>query len=197
MMTVVVADLLAEQGAATPVSDFDGWMRAEQRRVYLLCLRMLADRDEADTATQDVFLKAYQASVNAEQPVADPARWLTRITVNTCLDRLRSRRWQFWRRARINPEAEETVLLNQAAGQPGAESHIFARQIRTRLEQALERLSPRQRAVFALRHYEGKDLEEIADILGLEQGSVKSHMFRATAKLREELKDLYYGAAGK
>ena len=55
----------------------------------------------------------------------------------------------------------------------------------------MERLSTRQRAVFTLRHYEDMSLEEIGQILGLEVGTVKAHMFRAVGKLREELRDLY------
>ena len=54
----------------------------------------------------------------------------------------------------------------------------------------------RQRVVFALRHYEDKSLEEIGQILGLDIGTVKAHMFRAVAKLRDELRDLY-GSGGK
>ena len=121
---------------------------------------------------------------------ASRARWITRIAVNTCLDRLRSRRWRFWR-ARVNADAEEAVWRERAAPEPDAVEQIFARQIARRLHLALSRLSARQRAVFLLRHFEDRTLEEIADILELETGSVKSHMFRATAKLRHELRDLY------
>jgi RNA polymerase sigma-70 factor (ECF subfamily) len=83
------------------------------------------------------------------------------------------------------------VWREQSAGDPGADQQVFAGQIGKRLEQALDRLSPRQRAVFTLRHFENKDLDEIAEILAIDKGSVKSHMFRAIGKLREELKDLY------
>jgi len=186
----VVAGLLAENDVSTPADDFESWMRSEQRRVFMLSYRMLQDRDEADSATQDVFLKAYLALSKNPDKIDDPARWLTRITVNTCLDRLRSQRWQFWRR-RAAADTEEGVWREHSTGEPGADDHVFAREIGRRLDAALNRLSPRQRAVFALRHYENKDLEEIASILDLDKGSVKSHMFRAISKLRDELKDLY------
>ena len=88
-------------------------------------------------------------------------------------------------------DTEEGVWREHSTGEPGADDQVFARQIARRLEAALNRLSPRQRAVFTLRHYENRDLEEIAQILDLDKGSVKSHMFRAISKLREELKDLY------
>ena len=142
-------------------------------------------------ATQDTFLKAYQAinKPNA-QHVEDPAKWLTRIAVNTCLDRLRSRSWKLWKR-RLEPENEEIILEMTAASAPSAEDLVFARQIEKRLAKALERLSPRQRAVFMLKHYEDRRLEEIAEILQLDLGTVKAHMSRALAKLRGLLSDLY------
>jgi len=181
----------AQQGLTR---DFGRWMTAEQRRIYSLCQHFLQDRDEADSATQDVFLKAYQALTRgAGEELDDPARWLTRIAVNTCLDRLRSKKWQFWRR-RPSHEDERTILSMAASKSPEAEDHYFAGEIGRRLNLALNRLSPRQRAVFALRHFEDLSLEEIGDMLGLDVGTVKAHMFRALSKLREDLRDLYGGS---
>ena len=171
--------------------DFDAWMTAEQRRVFLLCYGLLGNRDEADTASQDVFLKAYRALRNSEsEDLVEPAKWLTRVAVNTCLDRLRSRRWRFWRR-RIEPGDEQTVLAMAPDLGPSAEDRAFAAEIAKRLAAALAGLSGRQRSVFVLRHYEDRSLEEIAEILGLEAGTVKSHLSRALVKLRTELRDLY------
>jgi RNA polymerase sigma-70 factor (ECF subfamily) len=68
---------------------------------------------------------------------------------------------------------------------------LFAKQIQQRLDSAQAKLSDRQRAVFALRHYESLALEEIAEVLKLDVGTVKAHLFRALTKMREELKDLY------
>ncbi len=191
----VMADRLTATvpGAAghAGVRDFGAWMAAEQKRVFLLCHRLLQEREEADTATQDVFLKAYKALERPDAPMLDdPAKWLTRIAVNTCLDRLRSRRWQFWRK-RPRPETEDAILAVAADRAPTAEDVVFAREVKGRLAGAVDRLSIRQRAVFTLRHHEDRSLEEIAALLGLEVGTVKAHLARAVAKLREELKDLY------
>jgi RNA polymerase sigma-70 factor (ECF subfamily) len=153
---------------------------------------MLQDAEDADSATQDTFLKAWQALKRAESKnLDDPGKWLTRIAVNTCLDRLRSRRWQFWRK-RPQAEDESAILSLAAATAPNAEDQLFARQIAQRLSRALKRLSLRQRAAFTLRHYEDRSLAEIAEILNLDVGTVKVHLFRATEKLREELHDLYF-----
>jgi RNA polymerase sigma-70 factor (ECF subfamily) len=193
MMGVMAEPLLAEQAESGLLRDFGAWMASEQRRVYSLCQRFLQDRDEADSATQDVFLKAYQALKKEDaKELDDPSRWVMRIAVNTCLDRLRSRKWQFWRR-RPSPEDEQMILAMAASPSPEAEDRYFAGEIGMRLNRALGRLSPRQRMVFSLRHFEDLSLEEIGDILGLDVGTVKAHMFRAISKLRVDLRDLYGG----
>lgn len=193
-MGLMAESMLTEQAGSGILRDFGTWMTSEQRRIYFLCQRFLQDRDEADSATQDVFLKAYQALQKEDaKELDDPARWVTRIAVNTCLDRLRSRKWQFWRR-RPSPEDERAILAMAASPRPESEDRFFAVEIGARLAVALERLSPRQRAVFTLRHFEELSLEEIGGVLGLDVGTVKAHMFRAVAKLREDLRDLYGGA---
>lgn len=173
-------------------AQFSDLMASEQKRIFLLCRRMLQDDEQADAATQDTFLKAWQALKPPEsRSLEDPAKWITRIAVNTCLDRLRSRRWQFWRK-RPKQEDEAAILNLAAATEPNAEDQMFAREISRRLQSALERLSLRQRAVFTLRHYDDRSLADIAEILKLDVGTVKVHLFRATEKLREELHDLYF-----
>jgi RNA polymerase sigma-70 factor (ECF subfamily) len=192
MMGVMADRLGTSLDTQTSTREFGSWMAAEQRRIFLLCRRMLQDFEEADSATQDTFLKAWQALNRPEfKELDDAGRWVTRIAVNTCLDRLRSRRWQFWRK-RPNQEDEQSILELAAAVGPNAEDRVFGGEIGQRLENALEKLSLRQRAAFTLRHYEDRSLAEIAEILDLDIGTVKAHLFRAIAKLREELHDLYF-----
>ena len=188
-----MADRLeAKVGVLAGTREFGSWMASEQKRVFLLCRRMLQDAEEADSATQDTFLKAWQALKRPEsKDLDDPSKWVTRIAVNTCLDRLRSRRWQFWRK-RPKAEDESAILSLAPCADPNAEDQAFAHEIAQRIAQALTRLSLRQRAAFTLRHYEDRSLAEIAEILDLDIGTVKVHLFRATEKLREELHDLYF-----
>jgi len=191
----VMADRLgASLDTQASTREFGTWMASEQKRIFLLCRRLLQDVEEADSATQDAFLKAWQALNRTElKELEDASRWLTRIAVNTCLDRLRSRRWQFWRK-RPNPQDEQTILELAATAGPDALDQVFAAEIAQRLENALQKLSLRQRAAFTLRHYEDRSMAEIAEILDLDIGTVKVHLSRATAKLREELHDLYFRA---
>ncbi len=198
MIGAMAEQLGIEIQVGADLRDFGSWMTSEQRRVFLLCRRMLQDPDEADSATQDVFLKAYRALSKGSGGIEldNPAKWVTRIAVNTCLDRLRSKSWKIWQR-RPSVEDEQFILQTTAGVDPDAESRIFASQIQQRLEKALTKLSGRQRAVFSLRHYDAMALEEIAEVLKLDVGTVKAHLFRAIAKLREELKDLYRPREGE
>lgn len=195
-MGVMAGQIGREIRLGADLRDFSSWMAAEQRRVFLLCRRLLQDPDEADSATQDVFFKAYRALTKMKgdgSELDDPQKWVTRIAVNTCLDRLRSKSWKIWQR---RPKTDdETIILNSTPGSEiGPERQLFAKQIGQRLEQALSKLSHRQRVVFSLRHYDAMSLEEIGTVLHLDIGTVKAHLFRATGKLREELKDLYVRA---
>lgn len=193
-MSLVAEQLVEKIQVRSELRDFGAWMTSEQRRIFLLCRRMLQDPDEADSATQDVFLKAYKAMTKAAENDLDeldnPGKWVTRIAVNTCLDRLRSKSWKIWQR-RPSAADEEIILQMTSDSEPDAERLLFSQQIQRRLEFALTKLSDRQRAVFSLRHYESLPLEEIADVLKLDVGTVKAHLFRALTKMREELKDLY------
>ena len=103
--------------------EFGAWMTSEQKRVFLLCRRMLDDTEEADSATQDTFLKAWQALKRPEsKELDDPGKWLTRIAVNTCLDRLRSRRWHGFSRCH--------------AFQDSSVSYSFAKEVPALLDRA-------------------------------------------------------------
>jgi len=127
----------------------------------------------------------------AEAELDEPGKWVTRIAINTCLDRLRSRKWQIWRR-RPKPDDEAAILDMTRTPEPGADAEVFAAEIQARLARALDKLSLRQRAVFTLRHYADRSLDDIAELLGLDVGTVKMHLFRTMRKLRVELHDLYF-----
>ncbi len=171
--------------------DFGILMAEEQKRIYLLCLHMLRNSDEADSATQDVFVEAYRALKRVDGRVVEsPAKWLTRVALNACIDRLRSKRWLFWQRRIFGEDEEKLIRLTPAAG-PNPEDALIARDIAKRIGNSLHKLSVKQRLVFLLRYDEDYSLAEIAEALNLDLGTVKAHMARALKKLRQELRGLY------
>ncbi len=191
MRAVTTVQAGEEADVSVREMDFEALISSEQRRIFALCMRLLRNRDEADSATQDVFVEAYREMGKCgRSQVQEPAKWLTRVALNTCYDRIRSKRWRFWQRHSAHSD-DVYRLRSVAASGPDQEDKIRARDIGRRLESALERLSARQRTVFILRHDEDRSIEEIASIMGLDTGTIKAHMARAVKKLREELRDLY------
>jgi RNA polymerase sigma-70 factor, ECF subfamily len=171
--------------------DFESLMMREQRRIYLLCLRLLRNSDEAGSAAQDTFVKAFRTLQRSDgRGIREPSAWLTRVAVNVCIDQINSARWMFWKR-RISGDDEQTLLELMPAAGMNQEEALIRREKLKKLNQALCKLSSRQRLVFVMRHDEGRSLNEIAEVLGLDEGTVKAHMARAVRKLREELRDLY------
>jgi RNA polymerase sigma-70 factor (ECF subfamily) len=113
--------------------------------------------------------------------------WLMRIAINLQKDHWRNRRMQFWRKTQVN-----SVELDEASdwlpsGERSAEQMLLARERVAQVGKAVEKLSERQRTVFLLRYVEERDLHEIAQATGLNEGTVKAHLSRALGKVRAEL----------
>jgi len=160
-------------------------MARHYRRVYRIALAYLRDTEEALDAAQEVFVKAYQNADKWNQG-SEVGPWLTRIAVNHAIDRYRrSRR----RAASEQPLSEEQPDHDPhlTAGTPSPERQVLGRELGEQIGAALAGLPDKQRAVFVLRHYQEQSLDEIAGILGLSLGTVKSSLHRAIQRLRGEL----------
>lgn len=168
---------------------FEELVRRYQGRVFAVSYRLCGNREDALDVAQEALFKAY-SKIDAWQPTGGFLPWLLRLTSNQAIDHLRRRKRQ--RTERLDesfvPDTEgaavEPVTLSTEAAVRGSE-------IEARIQKALPVLSESQRSVFVLRHYQGLQLNEIADELGCTVGSVKVHLFRALKKLREQLKDLH------
>ncbi len=180
---VASGPLAAREGHATLLEEM---VATHQRRIFRVAFRLLGDLDEADTATQDCFLRAHRAMDHCPADETGRQRWLIRLVVNLSLDRLRSRKWRWWRGRQPQGNYQDPATAPRTP-----EREALGEELRSRLMQALHGLPARQRAVFVLRHYEDYPLERIAAELGLSEGTVKSHLSRALVKLREELKEFY------
>jgi len=169
---------------------FEHFVRRYQRRITRIAFRFLRDAGEADCAAQESFLRAYQ-NLDDFREGSTFETWLTRICINWCKDRLKRRRLVvFFHQAPAREDEEGSEPGDLApADDPSPERRAAGREIRERLSDALDALSPRQRAIFAMKHFEEMSIPDIADLMGLDSGTVKSHLFRAAQKMRERLAD--------
>jgi RNA polymerase sigma-70 factor (ECF subfamily) len=169
------------------IQDFDRVVETYQPAVFRFVLASLRDRDSAETLTQDCFLRAYRHR-NQFRGSASVKTWLMQIAVNLVRDRARNRRFQFWRRTQLSA-VDDCALSDSVTGRDlSPESHALLNDQVRRIWQAALNLSDMQRSVFLLRFVEEMELLEIADVLGVKEGTVKSHLSRALNNIREQMR---------
>jgi len=185
------AEILGRVRAGEPDA-FEYFVRTYQRKVFRLVYTLVRNAAEADALTQDVFVKAWRAVADFKGEAAFET-WLNRIAVNAVRDSVRRRKPVVSFSDLAAAEDSEGPDLPRAAEPTDGtspERDARSRQIRRRIGEALEALSPRQKAVFVMKHYEERSIAEIGAVTGLDDGTVKSHLFRAARKLRQKLEDL-------
>ena len=181
---------LIEEVRAGRTESFEYFVRRYQRKITRVAYRLLRDSGEADCAAQESFLRAYQ-NLNDFREGSTFETWLTRICINWCKDRLKRRRLVFYfHQAAVDEDGEGGPREIAAHPDPSPERRAMSREIRERLRSAMESLSPRQRTIFVLKHFEEMSIPEIADLTQLDSGTIKSHLFRAAHKIRERLAEL-------
>ena len=180
---------LIEEIRAGNTEGFEYFVRQYQRKITRVAYRLLRDMGEADCAAQESFLRAWQ-NLGDFREGSTFETWLTRICINWCKDRLKRRRLVLYFH-QVADDGDETGPRDTAPHpDPSPERHAMSREIRERLRDAIETLSPRQKTVFTLKHFEQLSIPEIAELTGVDSGTVKSHLFRAAHKIRERLRDL-------
>jgi RNA polymerase sigma-70 factor (ECF subfamily) len=185
----VAIDVKALQ-AAGRVDDarerFSELIGRHQRRALRIAFHYLRDAADGDEAVQDAFVKAYThlGTFREELPFEI---WFTRILINGCLDRLKARR----RRERwIAPPVVDAFGTERDPGEylpargPSPEEQVLSNERRGQLSGALARLPERQRLIFMLSHYEGRSSREVSAMTGLNESTVRVHLFRAIRRLR-------------
>jgi RNA polymerase sigma-70 factor (ECF subfamily) len=163
------------------------------RDVLRLALNLMKRPEDARDVYQEAFLKVYR-NLHRFRFECSFYTWLYRIVTNVCLDHLRRRQ------ARPEDQAPESNSGNHDEGitdfferqrehRPtlDPERCLFGKEISARIAMAMEHLSPRERVVFEMKHYQGLKLRAIGDALGTTEETVKNSLFRATRKLRNEL----------
>jgi RNA polymerase sigma-70 factor (ECF subfamily) len=189
-METALTSALGAAAQDITAQEFDTIVRRHQRRVHRFLLMLLRDPDEADNLTQECFLRAYQ-NISSFRGESSLETWLLRIAANLARDHARNRRTSFWKRLLGLDDSDEDGAAQRApSGEASPEQVLLAREDVRAVWEVANQLSQQQRAVFLLRFVEEMELSEIASALGLQVGSVKTHLFRAIQTVRSKLGDL-------
>jgi RNA polymerase sigma-70 factor (ECF subfamily) len=183
---------LVVEAQAGSRSAFEELVRRYDRDVLRLALNLMKRPEDARDVYQEAFLKVYR-NLHRFRFECSFYTWLYRIVTNVCLDQLRRRQ------ARPEDQAPEAgsahdegitdFFERQKEHRPtlDPERRLLGQEIQTRIASAMELLSPRERVVFEMKHYQGLKLRAIGDALGTTEETVKNSLFRATRKLRSQL----------
>jgi RNA polymerase sigma-70 factor (ECF subfamily) len=171
---------------------FEGLVVAHQRRALRIAFQYLRDAAEADEAVQDAFVKVF-SHIGSYREAWPFEVWFTRILINGCLDRRKARvrrdRWivpadDTTSAASLSDRRSYAAAANAASPHADPEARLLARERRARMTAAIERLEGRQRTVFMLCHYGECTPREVGAMIGLNESTVRVHLFRAARKLR-------------
>ncbi|HJS48389.1 MAG TPA: sigma-70 family RNA polymerase sigma factor [Gemmatimonadales bacterium] len=168
-------------------------IRRYERPVFSLVFRMVRDRELAEDLTQETFVKALNA-VESYRPEFKFSSWIFKIANNAAIDHLRRRELQTLSLEgspnALTPEAIEATALQLRDRLENPLEELEARELGGQIEVAIARLRPEYRSCILLRHVEGRAYEEIAEMLDLPLGTVKTYIHRARNELRASLAHL-------
>ena len=170
---------------------FEQLVRAYDQSVLRLAMNLLRSPEDAHDVYQEAFLRVYR-NLHTFRFDCSFHTWLFRIVTNLCLDQMRKRKVR----------KEEPTVLTTAEGpldridavpeervDGDPQRHLFSGQVRRKIKEVLGDLTPRERMVFELRHYQGLRLRRIGEMLGTTEEAAKNCLFRATQKMRAALGD--------
>ncbi|MCC6793172.1 MAG: RNA polymerase sigma factor [Thermomicrobiales bacterium] len=167
------------------LASFNALVTRHERAVFAVCYRMLRETTAAEDATQDTFVKAWTSIDSFRGGLFRP--WLLRIATNRCLDIIRARGRRPADSLDAEPVEVEPRWTSQTAGAEHPESFAARTELSGFLEHALAQLPEDQRAVIILSDIHGHSYDEIAGIVGVAVGTVKSRISRSRSRLREIL----------
>ncbi len=185
-------DLIREAQAGSRVA-FDSLVRQYEHQVLRLALHLTGSEHDAEDIYQEAFLKAYRYIGNFRFECSFYT-WIYRIVTNLCLDQLRRRKTRREDHAVVVDRAGEeidilaTVSDNRSFSNPARE--LDRKLLGAKIQAALGKLTPRERMVFELKHYQGLRLRTIGEMLHTTEETAKNTLFRATKKLRAQLAEL-------
>jgi RNA polymerase sigma-70 factor (ECF subfamily) len=174
-------------------SAFEQLVFRYDKQVLTIAARFVQSSDDAKDIYQEVFIRVYQG-LRKFKMQSEFGTWLHRITTNVCLTH-RTRRKKH-SHVSLDDDYDENegdphpshVVASEA---PAPDQHTIDEEISTHVREAIESLSPQQKLVFTLKHYQGMKLREIAESMQCSEGTVKKHLFTATQRMRKRLKNVF------
>jgi RNA polymerase sigma-70 factor, ECF subfamily len=166
-------------------------VRVYDQSVLRLAMNLLRSPEDARDVYQEAFLRVYR-NLNNFRFDCSFHTWLYRIVTNLCLDQMRKRKVRKEEPTVVATsegplDRMDSVPEERVDGDP--QRHLFSGQLRARIKEVLGQLTPRERTVFELRHYQGMRLRNIGEVLGTTEEAAKNCLFRATQKMRAALGD--------
>ena len=174
---------------------FQEFVDRYKKKIYYIAYDITGDHDDAEDVSQEVFIKVFR-SLKTFRRNAKISSWLYQISVNASIDLLRKKS--------LKPEKsmDDIERADIQENLPGSSTHAQNPErsaedliIQNHISEALQKVSPKERSVFVMRHYNELKIREIAEILKVSPGTVKALFYRATRKLRKEL-SFYLGNPG-
>jgi RNA polymerase sigma-70 factor (ECF subfamily) len=172
---------------------FDSLVRQYEQQVLRLALHLTGSEHDAEDIYQEAFLKAYRYLGNFRFECSFYT-WIYRIVTNLCLDQMRRRKTRREGNGVLTDYSGEEIDLlasvsdDRSFSNPAKE--LERKALGERIQKALEKLTPRERTVFELKHYQGLRLRLIGEMLNTTEETAKNTLFRATKKLRNQLAEL-------
>lgn len=178
--------VLVERARKGEMGAFRELVERYKKKLYYLSLDLTGNHHDAEDLSQDVFIKAYRSLKNFRGD-AKFNSWLYRIAVNTCISQKRKKSLSSMTLQEDFDGDSDQQHFNEKTSIHNPERTAEAGLMQQHINHALQRLTPRERSVFVLRHYNDLPLKEIAHILKITEGTVKSMLFRAIQRLQKEL----------
>jgi RNA polymerase sigma-70 factor (ECF subfamily) len=190
--TVSDQDLVAraQQGSEKAYRELLG---RYQRPVFSVIYRMIRDREQAEDLAQETFVRVFN-NIDRYDPRYKFSSWIFKIATNLTIDSIRRKEIATvsidGSRNAVTPDQIEATSITIASTDENPEELLEAKQLGEEIEEAIQRLRPEYRAAILLRHVEGREYQEIAEILSLPLGTVKTYIHRGRHELRDSLQHL-------
>jgi RNA polymerase sigma-70 factor (ECF subfamily) len=185
-LDVTMTNVQAPERSISELDDIDALVRTYRPRLLRFVTFSIGDPDLAESITQDCFLKAYNGREKFRGDCSVNT-WLTSIAVNLIRDQQRLQKFRFWRQARATAIDVSDAANYLPSHESSAEARILAIEKTEQVQQALEKLSANQRAIFLMRFADEMDLSEIAETIKMPINTVKTHLHRALKAVRAQV----------